>query len=269
MKAELKIIRGILERHSAIIVTDKGTSDAREAVERALASALSVPADVEGLVGQINDQLYETFLRNDGAFRARCKLCNREAFDESGVEHSDGCVVKDLTSALSTTPTDDVLDAYDAGLLGDYGGGNVEWWQDYIRSELGRAHEFYQSQVSASSAPAMTLLAEARTKLIGFTAIITAGKSKEMAQQVVGEFNDLCARIDQELSKKYETKLADKPEKTDIVGLLLAIAVMLSRPISDANRIHFANRCFDECNRLVPGFGVEERAALMGDKPSS
>lgn len=39
------------------------------------------------------------------------------------------------------------LAAYDAGLLSDYGAGNVEWWHDYIRAELGRAHEFYQAQI--------------------------------------------------------------------------------------------------------------------------
>lgn len=47
------------------------------------------------------------------------------------------------------------LATYDAGLLGDYGGGNVEWWQDYLRSELATAHEFYQLQVMASAAPAL------------------------------------------------------------------------------------------------------------------
>lgn len=41
------------------------------------------------------------------------------------------------------------LTEYDAGLLNDFGGGNVEWWQDYIRAELGRAFEHYQSQVPA------------------------------------------------------------------------------------------------------------------------
>ena len=41
------------------------------------------------------------------------------------------------------------LDYYDAGYLNDYGGGNVGWWQDYIRAELGRAHSFYQSQIDA------------------------------------------------------------------------------------------------------------------------
>lgn len=39
------------------------------------------------------------------------------------------------------------LDAYDAGHLNDHGGGNVGWWQDYIRSELERAHDFYQEQL--------------------------------------------------------------------------------------------------------------------------
>jgi hypothetical protein len=41
------------------------------------------------------------------------------------------------------------LDCYDAGLLGDGGGGNVEWWQDYIRAELNRAHEFYAAQLAS------------------------------------------------------------------------------------------------------------------------
>lgn len=44
------------------------------------------------------------------------------------------------------------LTAYDAGLLSDYGGGNVEWWQDYIRAELERAHEFYADQFDAERA---------------------------------------------------------------------------------------------------------------------
>jgi hypothetical protein len=38
--------------------------------------------------------------------------------------------------------------AYDAGLLNDYGGGNVEWWQDYIRAELDRSHDYYASEIA-------------------------------------------------------------------------------------------------------------------------
>lgn len=40
-----------------------------------------------------------------------------------------------------------IIDAYDAGHLNDFGGGNVGWWQDYIRSELAAACDFYQSQI--------------------------------------------------------------------------------------------------------------------------
>lgn len=38
------------------------------------------------------------------------------------------------------------LKTFDAGILNDYGGGNVAWWLDYIRSLLGEAHDFYQDQ---------------------------------------------------------------------------------------------------------------------------
>ena len=40
---------------------------------------------------------------------------------------------------------------YDAGLLNDFGGGNVEWWQDYLRAEIGRANEFWRQQVEANN----------------------------------------------------------------------------------------------------------------------
>ena len=43
----------------------------------------------------------------------------------------------------------DGLDRYDAGLLGNGGGGDVDWWQDYIRAELERAHEYYSDQHEA------------------------------------------------------------------------------------------------------------------------
>jgi hypothetical protein len=41
------------------------------------------------------------------------------------------------------------LHAYDAGLLGGYGGESVGWWHDYIRAELARAHDHYAGQHSA------------------------------------------------------------------------------------------------------------------------
>lgn len=55
-------------------------------------------------------------------------------------------------SAVSAErPGDAILSlaTYNAGLLSDHGGGNVSWWQDYIRAELAYAHDFYQAQVDA------------------------------------------------------------------------------------------------------------------------
>lgn len=42
------------------------------------------------------------------------------------------------------------FDTYSAGMLSDFGGGDVGWWQDYVRAELGHAHDFYKSQAEAA-----------------------------------------------------------------------------------------------------------------------
>jgi len=41
---------------------------------------------------------------------------------------------------------------YDAGLLSDYGGGNVDWWWDYLRAEIGRANDHWRAQYEALAA---------------------------------------------------------------------------------------------------------------------
>lgn len=38
------------------------------------------------------------------------------------------------------------IDYFDAGILNDYGGGNIAWWQDYIRSLLNQANDYYIEQ---------------------------------------------------------------------------------------------------------------------------
>jgi hypothetical protein len=43
-------------------------------------------------------------------------------------------------------------DDYDCGLLNDYGGGNVDWWWDYIRAEVGRANEHWREALPAAQA---------------------------------------------------------------------------------------------------------------------
>jgi len=44
------------------------------------------------------------------------------------------------------------IECYDAGWLSNFGGGDVEWWYEYIRAELARAHDFYQAQITAHEA---------------------------------------------------------------------------------------------------------------------
>jgi len=59
------------------------------------------------------------------------------------------------------------LAEYDAGLLNDYGGGNVQWWHDYIRYELGCAYEHYKEQLTTPPAqPAVPLTDEQANLLI-------------------------------------------------------------------------------------------------------
>ena len=41
---------------------------------------------------------------------------------------------------------------YDAGLLNDFGGGDVNWWQDYLRAEIERANEFWREQTEQALA---------------------------------------------------------------------------------------------------------------------
>ena len=55
--------------------------------------------------------------------------------------------------AAQSVPVVGEADCYDAGLLSDFGGGNVAWWQDYIRAELARAHDFYVGQSAPEVVP--------------------------------------------------------------------------------------------------------------------
>ena len=78
-------------------------------------------------------------------------------FLEAAPEHYAGCgLYFDVNERLAAAPeplrVGETVSAYDAGLLSDYGGGNVEWWQDYIRAELTRAHEYYMSALIEPSA---------------------------------------------------------------------------------------------------------------------
>lgn len=82
----------------------------------------------------------------ENAARFRKPTCLQSGTRISGWAYN----VSDLWNRLNATPAPVVpaegLADYDAGLLNDFGGGNVEWWQDYLRAEIGRANEHWRVQ---------------------------------------------------------------------------------------------------------------------------
>ena len=50
---------------------------------------------------------------------------------------------------------------YDCGYLNDWGGGNVEWWWDYIRAEVDRANQHWQTSLEAAQAALAAMEARA------------------------------------------------------------------------------------------------------------
>lgn len=52
------------------------------------------------------------------------------------------------------------MQRYDAGLLNDYGGGNVGWWHDYIRHEIERCNDFHEQSYTEAQAEIDRLTAE-------------------------------------------------------------------------------------------------------------
>ena len=69
------------------------------------------------------------------------------------------------------------MDQYNAGLLGDGGGGDVQWWQDYMRAELNRAHKFYCEQTPQPEDPRRTVI---RLAYEGLTETVGIDKDEKL-----------------------------------------------------------------------------------------
>lgn len=97
-----------------------------------------------------------------------CPFCGGEAELYVNDARNDCCVACNICSVVTdiysreeaianwnrrSQPAGDAdIPDYDAGLLNDWGGGNVDWWQDYIRAEIGRANDYWRSVISAAPA---------------------------------------------------------------------------------------------------------------------
>jgi hypothetical protein len=109
-----------------------------EALKKALKVLQSLPgfrADIDDAITDITEALAQP------AQEPVCPACKAEVLYECVA-----CSSNNYPAQPAQEPV--ALEDYDAGLLSDHGGGNVEWWQDYIRAELGRAYAHYQSQTT-------------------------------------------------------------------------------------------------------------------------
>ena len=86
----------------------------------------SVTDDVLWLTAEINKADKEIEFRNGVMNR------QKSALDEKHKE------IERLRNIAEET------DNYDCGFINDYGGGNVQWWQDYIRSVIAQANEHWR-----------------------------------------------------------------------------------------------------------------------------
>ena len=88
-------------------------------------------------------QYYRHFDSYDDMHPCGCKYCPCMMFEED--PKSNGCIIR----KTKTDPTILEEDDYDPGLLNDYGGGDVGWWRDYIRTLINDCNAYWRSVIES------------------------------------------------------------------------------------------------------------------------
>jgi len=76
-----------------------------------------------------------------------CTL-SRECDNRIGVGIPPCAKLAESAPSASTNIASDEIADYDCGIINDYGGGNVQWWQDYLRHEINRCNEYWRLATS-------------------------------------------------------------------------------------------------------------------------
>ena len=71
------------------------------------------------------------------------------------------------------------MNEYDAGILNDWGGGNVDWWHDYLRYEIANANVHWAEQVESLRAE----LAACREALVDTKSALFAAEMRLAARK--------------------------------------------------------------------------------------
>ena len=95
-------------------------------------------------------------------------------------------------------------DEYNSGLLNDFGGGNVQWWHDYLRAEIEACNEFHheiEEQLEAEVKHLRDALSHTRT-------VLTSNQPETLATWPGRRMTEAVAIIDKALK-------GDKPARSE------------------------------------------------------
>lgn len=125
------------------------------------------------------------------------------------------------------------MDRYDMGLMNDYGGGNVEWWHDYLRSAVDSANdnadEQYEHLRTELKAQAEEL---AREKKRGY------GLEADLVRQTSGQesqVRSMANQISRIMSQRDTAEAAYKQKDIDLARKDDALKDILAECIDAPN----------------------------------
>ena len=156
-----------------------------------------------------------------------------------------------------------MIDRYDAGLLGDGGSGDVDWWHDYIRSELDRAHDFYGQQQ-----PAVTDEEEAAAYRSGNSVPV---ELIEVPRHRYAGLKAKVKRLEQQLEQQLEQPaVTDEPMKilhlteSDVDDYGDWVVGSAEEKIREGNYTHFLHRGADG-SVIIGKLEVCEAGVMIGE----
>jgi hypothetical protein len=82
---------------------------------------------------------------------------------------------------------------YDAGLLSDYGGGNVEWWQDYLRAEIERCNDHWEGDPTEDHNKVLASEIGKVTSMLVLSVALSRDDTKKVEDFIVGFLRTIAA----------------------------------------------------------------------------
>ena len=131
--------------------------DVAEQIQKALHQEPSKEVEKEEPKYSISDNIYEILTHNtewtnvlpddiasnEGLMVTVAKVISKQLGEKPSQR------IKELEEESEPIDLGDI-ENYSSGIINDYGGGNVGWWQDYIRSEVERCNEYWRDFIEST-----------------------------------------------------------------------------------------------------------------------